>query len=145
VSKPPPKKHIQRGLILTEGIEGIKHWIRLFSLEEELAFGIERFNEICADPAHIAQGAGAKSKLLMPIVNEYRVYEDLSYVYLLSIQIDTIGLVGGSGIIYVCEDSNKADAMEHRDKYADFVMKELVKNDIWKEAYVKPSGKEPNI
>jgi hypothetical protein len=142
-----PSKHIQRGLILTEGIEGIKHWIRVFSLEEELAFGIQRFKEISESPEGKAKAkkAGNEGRLLLPIINEFRVYEDLGYVYLLSIKIDTIGLVGGSGIVYVCQDSNKAEAMEHRDKQADFVMRELIKKGIWKETYIDPPGKEPII
>jgi hypothetical protein len=132
-----------RALIITDSLEAIKHWIRVFQLEGELAFGIARFNEICESPEGKAQGAGAESRLMMPIINEFRVDQHLSYVYLISIQIDTIGLVNGGAIIYVCEDSNKEEALEYRDRHATYVMEETRKKGIWKETYIAPERKEP--
>jgi len=90
-----------------------KFWIRLFKLEEE----IEHVRLLMAEANTPRKWAS------VPIVNEFEVDKDLEFAYVLLFTVDAVGPKDVIGQVFICDQSNREEIIEVRDKLADEVMK----------------------
>jgi hypothetical protein len=121
----------QDGRINFEGKESAQFWIRAFQLEEE----VKNIQQMI-----IAENQMAKA--LVPIIAEYECGPDFKWIYVISLQIDMLGLIDGLGIVYYASPENYSKAYEARDKFADDVLESLRKSEKLREMRVIPEGKE---
>jgi hypothetical protein len=106
----PPATHGR--IIVQDGdLAALKFWIRVFELDGYVALA----------QAQITNQAKAKWGAV-PIINEYQCGK-LRWCYVLTLDIDSLGLAGGIGIIYYADEAHWEQVRESRDKLADNVMK----------------------
>lgn len=102
--------------------EALRFWIRVFELEAQIAFAHAKFHEQSA-AAFAAGDIEHDPKLAMvPIISEYNAGH-IKWIYVVLIELDIVGICGGTGIIYYADKANEEDAYKRRDKFADAVMK----------------------
>jgi len=91
-------------------------WVRLFRLEQEM----EEVRKQVAVP-------GRRVLASAPVINEYRVDENLQFAYCLLFQVDAVGVVDCLGIVFIFDEPNRAEIIKARDDLADEVMEEMTK------------------
>jgi hypothetical protein len=94
----------------------LRFWIRVFELEPQIAEAQAHFK------AH--QESEGSAWAAVPIINKY-VSGDLTWFYVLIIEVDILGVAGGTGIIWYADQENCESAAQSRDKFADQVMVEM--------------------
>jgi hypothetical protein len=111
----PPKMPPNRGRIFVahDNKAELRFWIRVFELEGQLAEAQAHFNA--------EQGTKGAA---VPIISHY-VSGDLTWFYVLIIDLDMLGVAGGTGIIWYGDAQNRNTARQSRDKFADHIMTEI--------------------
>jgi hypothetical protein len=119
-----------RAQISFESKEGAQFWIRAFQLE--------------ADVQEVTQTVLEKkvARATVPIIAEYQIGSDLKAIYLISLRIDSLGLVDGIGVIYFASPENEKDAYRERDRLAKDLLEEMRASNKLQEVRVIPEGKE---
>jgi hypothetical protein len=123
-----------RGKITVEGLLSARFWIRVFGLEEHIAFAQVKIDE-----------KPERKMAAVPIINEYEVDpERLCFYYALSFQVDNLGVRDVIGAVFYADKDNAKEALEHRNKLADMMIATIHsrKWDEQMEAYITESGKE---
>jgi hypothetical protein len=112
-SEPPPSN---RGrIIIADGdLEAIKFWIRVFNLETYVNAAAA---DIRAQTSEVKQGS-------VPIISEHRSGQ-LYWYYVLVLFIDSLGLFGGTGLIFFADQKYRAQVEEKRNEFADHIMKTI--------------------
>ena len=136
-----PKLPPNRGRIIIEhdNTETLRFWIRVFELEPQIAFAQAKFHEHSAaapDKEHDPVWG------MVPIISEYNA-GSIKWIYAVVIELDTLGVCGGTGIIYFADKANEKEAYEHRDRFADMVIdqaKERAKSGAMVEVHVAEPG-----
>jgi hypothetical protein len=101
-------------IIVAEGdLAALRFWIRVFELEGYIAIA----------QARIGNHAEAKFGAL-PVISEYHCGK-LHWCYVLLLDVDSLGLSGGMGIVYYADQAHLDEARKARDKLADHLMTTL--------------------
>jgi hypothetical protein len=130
---PPDEKPPNRGRLVCDDLVTLKFWVRVFGLEERVA---EVQQLIQAKLEQRAMGA-------IPIISEYRVSEELQWYYVIVLNVDALGLCGGTGIIYYADQANAAEAQRRRDFYGQTITDAMEQSPKkWDEIIELPPGKE---
>jgi hypothetical protein len=106
-----------RILVANNNKAELQFWIRVFELEGQITEAQLHFN---------AQQQGSKQPgwAAVPIISHY-VSGDLTWFYVLIIDLDLLGVAGGTGIIWFADAENCKTACQARDKFADQIMLEI--------------------
>jgi hypothetical protein len=103
----------QTGRIMFEGSEATKFWVRALDMEAE----VESVRVHMADhPADFAS---------VPIISEYEIDEQFTFVYVVVPWVDKLGIRGGSGLVYYTSPERLNEVTEKRDKFAADIVKNL--------------------
>lgn len=123
-----------RGQITFEGLAATNFFIRMFQLEEYVAFAQAKVNE---KPDNI--------RASVPIISEHVVDEErLVFYFAIALEVDALGIQSGIGSVFYSDRENRELVIAQRDKLADAMMDMLAKNPKSKsfEKYVVPPGKD---
>jgi hypothetical protein len=96
-----------------EDLDGIRFWLRVFNLEPYVAVASA---DIAARP-EVKQAS-------VPIVSEHQAGQ-LYWYYAIILFIDTLGLSGGTGIIFFADEQHRVEAEERRNEFADTIMQSI--------------------
>src|SRR5260370_38138377 len=96
----------QVGRIIFEGLEATKFWVRALDLENELG------------PIKLRMQADSEARCAAPIIAEYQLNSQLSFIYVIIVQIDYLGLHDGSGVIFYTSPERCQEAIKVRAKRA---------------------------
>jgi hypothetical protein len=101
-------------IIIADGdLDAVKFWLRVFSLEDYVNAAAA---DIRAQPeAHRAS---------VPIISEHRAGQ-LYWYYVILLFIDSLGLSGGTGLVFYADAEHRAVAEEKRNEFADTIMKTI--------------------
>jgi hypothetical protein len=132
--KPEPAATRGRIIVQDDDLAALKFWIRVFELDGYVALA----------QAQITSQSKAKWGAV-PIINEYQCGK-LRWCYVLVLNIDSLGLVGGSGVVYYADEEHWEQVRESRDKLADNVMKTVrqrtYSGQMLTEMVLTPPGKQ---
>lgn len=133
-SKTPPN----RGRIIVEhnNTETLRFWIRVFELQSQIAFAQSRFNE-----TRSPEGKGA-IWAMVPIISEYDAGH-IKWIYALVLELDVLGVCGGTGIIFYADKQHEEQAREARDEFAQTIMEAAerrTKDGCFSELFITKSG-----
>jgi hypothetical protein len=111
--EPPP---LRGRIIVDEGdLAALKFWIRVFELDPYIAMA----------QARIAEHAKA-TRSAVPVISEYHCGK-LHWCYMLVLDVDSLGLTGGIGVVYYADQVHLDELRKSRDKLADQLINELHK------------------
>jgi hypothetical protein len=102
----------QAGRIVCEGQLQLRFWARALGLEKT----VTRAQEV------MSQNPQRKSGMV-PIVSEHRVDERLVFVFVLLVDIDQLGIKGGTGVIFYTSPEREKEIYKVRDDIADDILK----------------------
>jgi hypothetical protein len=98
-----------------EDLDGIRFWLRMFNLEPYVAVASA---DITASPeAHRAS---------VPIISEHQAGL-LYWYYAIVLFVDTLGLSGGTGVVYYADEAHRTEAEQKRNSFADMIMQGIGK------------------
>src|SRR5260370_21468490 len=103
----------QVGRIIFEGLEATKFWVRALDLENELG------------PIKLRMQADSEARCAAPIIAEYQLDSQLSFIYVIIVQIDYLGLHDGSGVIFYTSPERFQEVIKVRDEMADEIVDSL--------------------
>jgi len=104
-----------KGLIRFDSLDAAKFFLRAFNLEGDIEEALSMFKR--APKEHDRIGC--------PVVAEYRVDDDLTFVFCFFITVDLLGLQSGTGFVYYADKENLAEVIERRDKQADDLLQHI--------------------
>jgi hypothetical protein len=109
--EPPP---VRGRIIVADGdLAALRFWIRVFELDGYIAIAQARIGN------HAEAKWGA-----VPVISEYHCGK-LHWCYLLVLDVDSLGLMGGTGIVYYADQVHLDEVRKSRDKLADHLMNSL--------------------
>jgi hypothetical protein len=111
--KPEPPPNRGRIIVTENDLAALKFWTRVFELDGYIA----------SAQASIVNHAEAKSGSV-PIISEYHCGK-LHWCYVLVLDIDSLGLAGGIGIVYYADEAHFDEVRQSRDQLADHLMSTL--------------------
>jgi hypothetical protein len=120
----------QAGRIVCEGQLQMRFWVRALNLEKEVAYAQGLINE-----------KSERKWGLVPTIGEYRVDERFLFLYALLIDVDQLGVKGGTGVIFYTSPEREKEVYEVRDALADDVLKNIPK-ETWDETVVMEDKRE---
>jgi hypothetical protein len=104
----------QAGRIVCEGQLQLRFWTRALGLEKT----VTRAQELMSQKPQRKWGA-------VPIVSEHRVDERLVFVFVLLVDIDGLGIKGGTGVIFYTSPEREREIYKVRDDLADDIIKSI--------------------
>jgi hypothetical protein len=104
----------QVGRIGFSGRDATKFWVRALGLEENVKFAQERMIE-----------KAERKWAAVPIVAEYEVDPQLSFIYLIVASVDALGICDGSGVVYFCSPDRLAEVKSRRDQLANEILSDM--------------------
>jgi hypothetical protein len=110
----PPLPNRGRIIIADGDLGAIKFWLRVFNLETYVNAAAA---DIRAQAPEVKQGS-------VPIISEHRSGQ-LYWYYVLVLFTDSLGLFGGTGIIFYADQEYRAQAEEKRNECADHIMQTI--------------------
>jgi hypothetical protein len=110
IEAPPPNRG--RIIIADGDLDALKFWLRVFNLE---AYVTVAAADIRAQEVNQAS---------VPIINEHRSGQ-LYWYYAIVLLIDSLGLCGGTGLIFYADPEHRAKAEENRNEFADHIMQTI--------------------
>jgi hypothetical protein len=102
------------GSHLVEGVEQAAFWIRAFKLEDQIAYVRDKIGE-----------KSERKKATVPIISHYMVDDKLTFFYVLSFDVDALGVQDGIGKIWYCSPNHRDEAIRRRNELANQIMKAL--------------------
>jgi hypothetical protein len=120
------------GCIRFNSLEACKFFLRTFDLEKYIDEALEALKQAPPDHDHIT----------CPIVSEYEVDKTLTFVILIAVTADALGLHSGAGAIFFADANNLAEVTKRRDKMANEVMGHLMRGPGLGIGKIIPTGKE---
>jgi hypothetical protein len=109
--KPPPVRG--RIIVAEDDLAALKFWIRVFELDGYIAIAQARIDN------HPEAKWGT-----VPIISEYRC-GNLRWCYVLMLDVDSLGVTGGIGIVYYADQAHWDEVRALRDNLADHMMETL--------------------
>jgi hypothetical protein len=100
-------------IVCYEDLTAVKFWVRIFGLERVVTL----------TQAKIQEHLSGRKRGVMPIINEYRAGEDLFWLFILVLDVDVLGLSGGTAIVWYTDKAHEAEVRANRDKWADDLLK----------------------
>jgi hypothetical protein len=104
----------QSGALVFEGRKATQFWLRTLGLEEELK----------AVQALLAEKPDRK-RAVVPIVAEYKVDDNFSFIYLIQLYADTLGVQDGMGIVFWASPEHEEEVRAKRNTHAEATIKKL--------------------
>jgi len=104
-----------KGLIRFDSLDAAKFFLRAFNLEKDVEAALAMF----------ARTPKGHDRIGCPIIAEYRVDDNLTFVFCFFISVDQIGLRDGAGFVFYADKENLAEVMERRDKHADDLLQHI--------------------
>lgn len=106
-----------KGIIRFDSLDAAKFFLRAFNLEKDIEEALSMFKQ--APKEHDRIGC--------PVVAEYEVDKELTFVFAFMITVDRIGLQSGTGFVYYASHENLAEVTKMRDELADEMLQEIHK------------------
>jgi hypothetical protein len=117
----PIAKHVanikQAGKITFAGQLAVKFWIRALDLADEVKFA----QDLMTQKSERKWGS-------VPIVAEYAVDDRLTFVFLIIVQVDALGVKDGTGIVMYASPDRLEEVKKYRDGFADDILKNISKD-----------------
>jgi hypothetical protein len=110
LSMPPNRGRI---FIADGDLDAVRFWLRVFCLEAY----------VDAASADIRARSEVK-KASVPIISEHQAGQ-LYWYYVILLFIDSLGLSGGTGLVFYADAEFRAEVEKKRNEFADMIMKTL--------------------
>lgn len=120
----------QAGRIVCEGQLQMRFWVRALNLEKDVAYAQELINQ-----------KSERKWALVPTIGEYRVDERFLFLYALLIDVDQLGIKGGTGAIFYTSPEREKELSRVRDALAEDVLKNIPK-ETWDKAVMMEDKRE---
>jgi hypothetical protein len=119
------------GRIVFQGRTEAKFWAKALAIEGEVEQALKLLD---ADNRRV--------RAAVPVIAEYKVSEEFIFIYVMVLDVDSLGITGGQGVIFYADSAYQAEAFQRRDKFADDLMEELQKRGGYDEMIEVPEKKE---
>jgi hypothetical protein len=119
----------QRGRIFVRGAQAGKYWARCLCIEEEVDLARELMN----------RDQRAK-RGMVPVVAEYQINDSFKWIYFISIEIDMLGIIDATGIVYYATREYWDEVLDIRDELANKLFESAQRD--WDKVIQLPVKKE---
>lgn len=105
------------GRIVQTGEKAVRFWARVLGLEKDIEAAI----------LEVREKLSGDMRGRIPVISEYKVDDNFEFIFIVTFELDCLGVVGGEAIIYYTDPARREKALKSRDKLADFIMDNLRK------------------
>ena len=70
---------------------------------------------------------GPRKAAVVSVINEFKVDQDLQFVYCLIFTVDSVGVQNCVGMVFMCDEANRAAIIKVRGELADDVLSQMTK------------------